>query len=284
VILEIEPAGLDEVRAYGVRRFPDTFSRSLYADGFETMQCRAWVARDEGTPIGIALARDLETERFVADLYVEPSFRGDGIGGRLLAAAIADADDRALVATCDPNDLAAVTLFARLGMAIRETVLRVSGEIPKDDDLLGLAAGDYRFGTERLDPEVHAFALAQLDRETRGTARESEHRYLSSVATGMLFSIDDEAVGYAYLWPSGQIGPLAVASGAYLAQIFAYAMAALRREHGATWCTAAIPATNLRGLRTALRAGLRVEQGFAIVGDGPPAELARYVGLDSTLF
>lgn len=284
MIREIEPAGIDDVRSYGIRRFPDTFSRSLYADGFEAMQCRAWVVRDEGTPIGIALARDLEMERFVADLHVEPGFRGDGIGARLLTAAIADADDRALVATCDPNDGAAVALLATRGMAVRETVLRASGAIPKDDDLLGLAAGDYRFGTERLDPETHAFVLSQLDRETRGTARESEHRYLCAVATGMVFSIDDEAVGYAYLWPSGQIGPVAVASAAYLAQIFAYAMATLRREHGAAWCTAAIPATNLRALRTALRAGLRLDPGFALVGDGRPAETARYVGLDALLF
>jgi len=99
----------------------------------------------------------------------------------------------------------------------------------------------------------------------------------------MLFSIDDEAVGYAYLWPSGQIGPIAVASGAYLAQIFAYAMAALRREHGATWCTAAIPATNLRALRTALRAGLKFESAYAIAGDGATQELARYVGLHQLL-
>ena len=283
MIREIEPASLDDVRAYAVRRFPDTFSRSLYADGFDAMQGRAWIAREEGTVIGIVLARDLEMERFVADLYVEPSFRGDGIGARLLDAAIVDADDRALVATCDPTDLASVALLAKRGMAIRETILRASGEIPKDDDLLGLAAGDYRFGTERLDQQSHAFVLAQLDRETRGTARESEHRYLSTVATGMLFSIDDEAVGYAYLWPSGQIGPIAVASGAYLAQIFAYAMAALRREHGATWCTAAIPATNLRALRTALRAGLKFESAYAIAGDGATQELARYVGLHQLL-
>lgn len=284
MIREIEPAGLDDVRAYAVRRFPDTFSRGLSADGFETMRCRAWIARDEGTPIGIVVARDLEMERFVADLYVEPSFRGDGIGGRLLDTAIAEADDRSLVATCDPSDSAAVAVLAKRGIAIRETIVRVSGEIPKDDDLLGLAAGDYRFGTQRLDPDTHAFVLAQLDRETRGTARENEHRFLSTVASGMIFSIDDEAVGYAYLWPSGQIGPVAVASGAYLAQIFAYAMAALRREHGATWCTAAVPATNLRALRTALRAGLRVEDGLALAADAPPGELARYVALHALLF
>jgi GNAT superfamily N-acetyltransferase len=284
VIREIEPASADDVRAYATRRFPDTFSRALYADGFEQMQGRAFVARDEGTPIGIALVRDLEMERFVADLYVEPSFRGDGIGVRLLDAAIGDADDRALVATCDSNDLAAVAVLAKRGIAIRETIVRVSGEIPKDDDLLSLAAGDYRFGTERLDPETHAFALAQLDRETRGTAREGEHRFLATLAVGMVFSIDDEIVGYAYLWPSGQIGPVAVASSAYLAQIFAFAMAALRREHGSTWCTAAIPSSNLRALRTALRAGLRMGPGFAVASDALSGEAARYIGLDSLLF
>jgi GNAT superfamily N-acetyltransferase len=284
MIREIEPASAEDVRAYATRRFPDTFSRALYADGFEQMENRAWIARDEGTPIGIVLARDLEMERFVADLYVEPSFRDGGIGGRLLDAAIAEAEDRALVATCDLDDGAAIALLATRGIAIRETVVHVSGLIPKDDDLLGLAAGDYRFGTERLDADTHAFALAQLDRETRGTARESEHRFLATLATGLVLSIDDEIVGYAYLWPSGQVGPVAVASGAYLAQIFAYAIAALRREHGVAWCTAAIPTTNLRALRTALRAGLRIGGRFAQAGDAAGGDTARYISLGQLLF
>lgn len=283
-MIAISEATPDDVGAYGVRRFPDSFSRELFAGGFSAMSCRAWVARDDGTPIGIAVARDLDTERFVADVYVEPSFRGEGLGGKLFDAATADADDRSIAATCGCDDAAALALLAKRGLALRETIARVSGEIPKDDDLLALAAGDYRFGTQRLDPETHSAATAQLDRETRGTARGEEHRYLSGLAVGMLFSIDDEAVGYAYLWPSGQIGPVAVASGAYLAQIYAFAMAALRREYGATWCTAAIPATNLRALRTALRAGLRLERTFALAGDAPPASLDRYIALAELLF
>lgn len=281
---EITVASAEDVRAYGERRFPDTFSRTLYSDGFESMQCRAWVARDEGTAIGIAISRDLEMQRFVADLYVEPSFRGAGIGSRLLEAATDGADDRALATTCDLGDASAIAILTQRGMSVRETVVRMSGEIPRDDDLLTLAAGDYRFGTERLDPGTHAFALAQLDRETRGTAREIEHVFLATRATGLVFSIEDEIVGYAYLWPSGQIGPVAVASGAYGVQIFAFAMAALRREHGASWCTAAIPASNLRVLRTALRAGLRIEPGFALAGDAPIGELARYIGLHPAMF
>lgn len=281
---EISAAIPDDVRAYGERRFPDTFSRALYADGFEVTQSRAWIARDDGTAIGIAIARDLEMERYVAELYVEPSFRGSGIGGRLLEAAIDGADDRALATTCDLGDASAIAVLARRGLSVRETIVRVSGEIPRDDDLLALAAGDYRFGTERLDPDTHAFALAQLDRETRGTARESEHRFLVTGATGLVFSIEDEIVGYAYLWPSGRIGPVAVASGAYGAQIFAFAMAALRREHGASWCTAAVPASNLRVLRTALRAGLRIEPGFAVAGDALLGDLARYIGLHPAMF
>lgn len=281
---EISIATADDVRAYGERRFPDTFSRTLYSEGFESMQCRAWIARDDGTAIGIAIARDLEMERFVAELYVEPSFRASGIGGRLLETVLEGSDDRALSTTSDLDDASAIAVLARRGMSVRETVVRVAGEIPRDDDLLALAAGDYRFGTERLDPDTVAFALAQLDRETRGTARESEHRFLATRATGLVFSIEDEIVGYAYLWSSGQIGPVAVASGAYGAQIFAYAMAALRREHGASWCTAAIPASNLRVLRTALRAGLRIEPGFGFAGDAPGGELARYIGLHPSMF
>lgn len=280
---EISVASAEDVRAYGERRFPDTFSRALYADGFESMQCRAWVARDEGTAIGIAIARDLEMERFVAELYVEPSFRGSGIGGRLLDAATDGADDRALATTCDLGDATAIAMLARRGMSVRETVVRVSGEIPRDDDLLTLAAGDYRFGTERLDPNTHAFALAQLDRETRGTAREIEHRFLATRATGLVFSIEDEVVGYSYLWSSGHVGPAAVAAGAYGSQIFAYAMAALRREHGATWCSAAFPSSNLRGLTTALRAGLRIDGGYGLAHDGQSADDSRYICLGRLL-
>jgi hypothetical protein len=90
-------------------------------------------------------------------------------------------------------------------------------------------------------------------------------------------------VAYAYVWPDGRIGPCAVASGAYARQIFAYCLLSLQRAYGASWCALMVPASNLRVTRTALRAGLRIDETFAIARDSR-SELDRYVGFHKLAF
>lgn len=272
----VRGASADDVRAVLRRRKADAASLQLAFESAE--QGTAWAAFDDGEAIGLAVAHCTDGERYVGDLFVEPSYRGAGVGGKLLDTAFADAGDAARAMAFDPSDAAALALALRRGLSPRATVARMAGSIPREEGLMVLAAGDYRFTVDAIDPEAHAYALNALDRETRGVVRPDDHARFATNATGQAFFLNGEFVAYAYVWPDGRIGPLASSSVAYLVQIFGFVLVTLARTHGASWCSALVPTANVRIARAALRAGLQIEQTFSLAGDAPPPDLANYVG------
>ncbi len=274
----------DDVAEIARRRWSDSETRRLYLYLASVAPDGAWIARDEGTPIGIALAHQLETEWYLSDLFVEPSFRGRGLGGRLLAEAARDAGDVTRSGFLDPAELSAVAFFARRRVAARTPVLRFAGRIPKEEQLAALAAGEHRFETQPLDPVRHRFALDALDAERRGSARHADHLYFAANASGSAFSISGELVGYAYAWPDGRIGPLASFSPSYVVPFFAFAMMALTRTHGASWCSALVPAVNVRVARAAGDAGLKIDGVSLFARDSDEMDMSRYVGYHALLF
>ncbi|MEO6912943.1 MAG: GNAT family N-acetyltransferase [Candidatus Baltobacteraceae bacterium] len=280
----ILPAGQDDLARFGTLRWPDDESRRLWFHLAQSAPNCAWVARDEGTPIGIAIAHPLEDEWFLSDLFVERSFRGVGLGRQLLTEAAKDAGDVTRSGLLKPDEIGGVAFFVRRGVSLQTPVLQITGTIPREEDVARMAAGDYRFTTELLDPIAQRLALSALDREIRGSARPLDHHYFSQHAHGVAFYLRDEFVGYTYVWPSGKIGPMCSTSPSYLVQFFAFAMAALVRVHGASWCSLLAPGTNLRILRAAMRAGLTIESLHIFASDGPPPELSRYIGFHPLLF
>lgn len=274
----------DDVRAFASRRFADEESRRLYLELADAAPGGAWVARDDATPIAIAFAHALEDEWYFSELYVEPSFRGSGIGRRLLHDVAKDHPDVARSGLLDAGDPATLAFFLRRGFSLNVPVLRIAGTVPREDDLARMAAGDYRFQTMALDPRAHRFSLDALDREVRGSARGSDHDVLSRRASGTIFLLNDEPVGYAYVSSDGRIGPMVAASGAYLAQFFAYALVSLRRTYGATWCTAFVPGNNVRVMRAAMRIGLTLDDVKIFATDQPLLDLSRYVGYHALMF
>jgi GNAT superfamily N-acetyltransferase len=282
--LQIAAAKEADVRAMAARRWPDESSRQLYINLADSAPRGAHVARDEGTPIAIAFAHALEDEWFVSELFVEPSFRGAGLGWTLLRAATGESGDAALAGVIDAEDTGSLAFFLRRGMGLHVPLLRVAGEIPKEDELLPMAAGEYRFVTMPIDAQAHATVLAALDREARGTARPNDHVSFAQIATGTLLLLNDECVGYVYVWPDGRIGPMVAASGAYLTQFFGFALVALRRTYGASWCQALVPGSNVRVMRAAVRIGLQLDQVRIFASDLPQIDLSRYVGFHALAF
>lgn len=238
----------------------------------------AWVARDDGEVVAIAVALDSENERYLGDCFVEPSYRAQGIGARLLERALLDIGDRDRAMALVAEDAGALALGFRFGLLPREQIVRFAGAIPREEELAKMAAGEYRFQVDAIDPLAHAFGLNELDRQRRGTARPAEHAMFATSATGNAFFLSGELVGYAYVWPDGGVGPLACASEAYLVQIFAYALVTLQRAYGATWCSALVPSTNRRIAKASLRAGLRITDSFTFASDVPQAGLSAYIG------
>jgi hypothetical protein len=280
--LTIGLANSDEVRSIQRRRNCDDAAIRLALASTE--RGTVWVARDGGEGVGIAVAHDSEGERYVGDLFVEASYRGSGVGGKLLAEAFRDAGDRARAMHVDPADAGSLVLGLRQRMMLREPILRLAGAIPREEELAKMAAGDYRFEVDRVDPVSHGFGLRGLDVQTRGTARDADHEQFARRATGHAFFLRGEFIGYGYVWSDGRLGPLACASNAYLVQIFAYALLSLTRTYGASWCTALVPGSNVRIARAALRAGLTIEAVSLLAGDAFQGDLSTYVGYHSLLF
>jgi GNAT superfamily N-acetyltransferase len=280
--ISIAVASADDIRAIARRRKYDEAALRVALEFAD--RGTVWTARDGGEAVGIAIAHAAEEERYVGELFVEPSYRGQGIGGRLLDAAFAEADDAARVMLVDPAEPAASALAYRRGLAPRELVVRFAGAIPQEEELARMAAGSYRFGVEALDQVAHELGIAALDRETRGRARDADHAFFARFATGQVFFLDGDLVAYAYVSPDGHVGPLACAAQAYLVQIFAYVLVTLARRHRASWCTTLVPGANLRIARAALRAGLRIEQTFALARDSGEMDLSRYVASNALLF
>lgn len=280
-MIEVIPASADDVRTVARRRKFDDLSVRLSIQAAES--ATAWAARDEGEVIGIAVARDSEEERYVADLFVEPSYRGQRVGTALFGT-IRESSDLPRTALLHPDDAAAIALALRFQMAPRESVMRLAGTIAREELLAKMAAGDYRFAVEPIDAEGHRYALDELDHHARGTIRPSDHMAFAVAASGNAFFLSGECVGYAYVWPDGRIGPLACASEAYLVQIFAYALVTLTRAYSASWCTLLVPGSNRRIARAALGNGLRIEETFVIARDAFIGDMSTYVGYHPLLF
>ncbi len=280
----IAVASADDVAHFARRRWRDEHARKLYVDLAHVAPSGVYVAKDEGTPIGIAIPHALEDEWFMSEIFVEPSFQMRGVGWKLLTQADREAGDAARSGLIEPSELGALAFFLRRGVALHTPILDVSGAIPHENELLRMAAGDYRFITEPLDPVGHRSAVGQLDREARGSARPLDHLYFCENGRGFIFRRDEELAGYVYVWPSGRIGPMCAASASYLTQFFAFALATLRQSYGASWCTAMVPGTNIRIMRAAMRAGLTLEGVRIFASDSGAADLSRYVGFHSLLF
>jgi GNAT superfamily N-acetyltransferase len=280
----VVPASNDDIAYFARRRSADEHAQKLYLDLAQAAPNGAFVAKDVGTPIGIAFPHALEDEWFLSELYVEPSFRKRGIGAQLLQAAAQEAGDDSRSGLLASDEPAAQAFFLQRGVALQTPVIEVSGSIPHENELARMAAGEYRFITEPLEPRAHRAALSQLDREVRGSARPLDHLYCAENGRGFIFRRDEELAGYAYVWPSGRIGPLAAASQTYLVQFFAFALATLRQTFGASWCTALVPGTNVRIMRAAMRAGLTIERARLFASDNALLDLSRYVGFHELLF
>jgi GNAT superfamily N-acetyltransferase len=274
----IGPATVDEVAYFARRRTANEHDARLYIDLAHVAPNGVFVARDEGTAIGIAMPHALEEEWFLSDLYVEPSFRGRGLGLELLAAATEGAGSVARSGIVDPAHLEGLAFYSRVAVPMQMPLLEIAGDVPRASELEKMAAGEHRFGAVPIDPMAHAAALNQLDREVRGSARPADHLYFADNAKGLVFTREAEIAGYAYIWPSGRIGPMASVSHNYSVQMLAYALAALRAGYNAEWCTLLVPGVNTKILRAALKARLRISGTKLFASDNNISDLTRYTG------
>ncbi len=271
----------DELQVFAELRCRDDVVRRLYLG--LARESVAWVARADDEAVGIVFASASNGETFVHELFVRPTHRRAGLGSRLLEEATREAVS--LFTIVDATDGAAQAFAIRHGVAMRGALLRCTGAIPGEEDLLRMAASqNRRFDVAALDVGANRLAIETLEREVRGVAFGADHALLGLLATAHAFFLNGELVGYAYVWPDGRIGPLVVSSSSYEEQVFAFALAALARRYGASWTQCLVPGENVRMLRAAVGCGLAVETAWLAARETASGDPSRYVACHPLLY
>ncbi len=271
----------DELRLFAELRCRGEALRGLYLALAE--RSAVWIVRQDEEAAGIVFAGGGDDETYVHELFVRPPHRRNGFGSRLLEEATREARSR--FATLDAADGGSQAFAIRHGAAMRGVLLQCTGAVPREEDLLRLAASEgRRFEVAPLDIGAQRFAVEALEREVRGAPLGADHAILGGLASGSAFFINDELIGYAYVWPDGRIGPVIASSTSYLEQIFAFAFAALMRGHGATWAQCLVPGENTRILRAAIGFGLTIETAWLTARTSEAGDASRYVACHPLLY
>lgn len=186
-----------------------------------------WLAEDEGQIAGFALSWVCDRLWFLAELFVAPGRQGQGIGNELLARTLRQASDAGATETSLITfafNVVSQGLYVRHGLlprvpihlcSARRESLSLNEERPTlHATPIGAADGDFE-------------KLRQLDLASLGFSREKHHRYLLADPgmKGVFLEQGGERIGYAYVGPTGHVGPLAVMHAEMMPSAFRTALA-----------------------------------------------------------
>lgn len=211
-----------------------------------------WVADADGEIVGFTFSWMNDDFWFLAELFINPTRRGDGIGGALLTTTFEHARknaarNRALI-TFTFNTVSQ-GLYIKHGLFPRLPLYFFRAE---------RAALKARPNQERLravdisNTAEYRELLARIDRSSLGFSRHKHHAFLRSdgATRGVLLYRDKECVGYAYVSASGHIGPLAVLRRDDMGVAFATALD-IAAQSEASHLSAFLPGTNGASLAVA---------------------------------
>jgi ribosomal protein S18 acetylase RimI-like enzyme len=234
---------------------PPNFQSFSLADGPDGL----WIAEDDGNILGFAWSWVCGDIWFLAQLFVDPTQQGRGIGNELIKLTLeqarkSGAAHKALI-TFAFNRISQ-GLYIRHGLfpkapvyffdAIPERMRQKLPEsplrnVPIDDDVATMAK------------------LIEIDARAIGVSREKHHRYLfdERATRGVLLYAGDECVGYSYIASNGHIGPLAVVDDKFLGDAFVTAL--YLAAHGSSEkISAFVPGTGETALGLAVDHGMRI--------------------------
>ena len=173
-----------------------------------------WVAEAGGELAGIALSWVRGPLWYLAHLFVSPKHQGLNIGQTLLDKAYEHRSstaitNRALV-TFAYNPVS-ISLYTRYGMYPREPLYLMECQ----REQVNVHHTDSSVKSERIeDFQKHKKVISEIDMENTGFRRDANHEFLFSLPNVQchLFTRHNQPLGYAYVWKSGRVGPLAALS------------------------------------------------------------------------
>lgn len=218
---------------------------------------RAFVAVDAGTIVAFTAAIARSDTWYFSALFVLPTHQGRGIGRELLECAWSGSFARRITIT-DSFQPVSSGLYGGRGLIPITPILSLSG-IPASVGAPKLEAGP-----------VDQAALRVLDSIAYGFDRTVDHRHwVEQKGSPTVWSRAGEAVGYAYIAPSGLIGPLVASEPDAAADVLRAELA----RRSAEVSTVLIPGTCRTLVAAALDAGLRFIRppGLLLLSDGTQA-------------
>jgi GNAT superfamily N-acetyltransferase len=213
--------------------------------------------------IGFAAAIVRDGVWFLSQLWVLPDRQGSGAGGALLEEALAWGRGSSAFSVVASPHPAAQTLYLRSSMLPLWFVLDMA--VP--DRAIDGGPDDLEQVEDSDGPWID-----ELDREVRGAARPEDHAVFRAEATGLVLRRGGGPRGYAYVWPSGKVGPVAARIATDIPPLL---RAGLRLGGGAR--TVSVPSSNWAALRELVALGARPTGSNAFLASRPLGDATRYV-------
>ena len=271
--------------ASGAEAPPSRSQTSLHQHEMETGDM--FVAESGGRIIGFAAAITRGRIRFLAELYVRPEHRSEGLGRRLLERALPP-HDNTVDATLSSDDPRAVGLYVRHGMQPNWPYFYLLGQRGGLRDV-------EECGTQIVRAEAGDPNLINWDRGICGRERSQDHSYWvnGAAAVALWFRREGRTAGYGYvqmrseesIWypDAATIGPVG-ARTIEEARMCALAAVAWARER-ASVLRIGVPGPH-PALAPLLEAGFRITDTdiFVCRGSGMFADPRRYIPSGGALF
>ncbi|HKS88217.1 MAG TPA: GNAT family N-acetyltransferase [Stellaceae bacterium] len=265
-------------RKHGFAEIPPGRVNPFYAFALVDEDQRCWVAEESGAIVGVSIHSMYRPAWFLAYLFVDPTCQAAGVGRQLLARALADggrdATIRSLI-TLAYNPVS-IGLYLRHGMLPQEPIYVF--EAPAAELRQRLARRPM-VDFEVLAPGPGAEArLAAIEGPLLEMSRESMHRYLLHVPGNvcrLFFRAGGEARGYAYVSPSGRVGPIAAMPPLPFERVLEAALAgATASSEGGV--SVLLAGTNARALTLAAELGRHISQPLLLVASRRFGDFSRY--------
>jgi ribosomal protein S18 acetylase RimI-like enzyme len=237
-----------------------------------------WVAEVDNHLGGIGLSWVRGPLWYLAHLFISPEHQGLNIGQTLLDKTLEHQGtititNRALV-TFAYNPVS-ISLYSRYGMYPREPLYFMEAS----RDQVKPASATERVRGERLETfEAHRKILSKIDIENTGYVRERNHRFLFSLPTVQcyLFSQDQKPVGYAYIWKSGRIGPLAALTDSGFKEMVESSIElALRMDSPSVGML--VTGSNETLMKIAFHQKMRILDNFLFMSSNPFPNFSKYI-------
>jgi len=186
----------------------------------------SWAAYDGEKLAGYLISYIRDRQWYVGYFFVDPPYRGTGIGRDLLQAGLSKAQelDMYFLSQCTfTYNLKAVGLYSQFGMFPRKNLFLL--ERPMSGDWSLPARPEALIMTPINSIETLA-DLNRMDCEVRGVNRAADHCYwlADDDYTGYVFSSGERLVGYAYITDKGGIGPVLASRDMYLTDMLIHCL------------------------------------------------------------